>query len=112
MSSRYTFPVRGLARRFLHGVILVVLYWKINILCPSSQKIQYSVTMTSTAPREREKGGKRSMEIVIRGEPKEIADLVREVQDRRVEDLLKLADPVNISDLKPGLNNGIEIVEC
>ena len=50
--------------------------------------------------------------ITLDGEPKEIADLVREVQDRRVENLLKLADPVNISDLKPGLNNGIEIVEC
>ena len=52
------------------------------------------------------------MEIIIRGEAKEIADLVREIQDRRKE-----PEPLKLSKIDPskpklGPEYRIEIKEC
>lgn len=51
------------------------------------------------------------MEIVIRGEAKEIADLVREIQDRGAVVLngLSIADP---SKPKVGADYRLEVKEC
>ncbi len=52
------------------------------------------------------------MEIVIRGEAKEIADLVREIQDRREDSLLLGLSEIDPSKPKLSPDYRIEIKEC